>query len=108
KVLMLSGVGDAAELHRFGIEVAQHLPGVGRNLQDHPLLGGCVWEYERALTPTTVGPATLFWKSKPGEATSPSADVRSRPRGGRRRRAERRGRGSRAPASAGRGHRLRR
>ncbi|MQQ99131.1 GMC family oxidoreductase [Glaciimonas soli] len=36
QVLMLSGVGDAAELQKHGIPVLHHLPGVGRNLQDHP------------------------------------------------------------------------
>jgi choline dehydrogenase-like flavoprotein len=33
---MLSGVGDADELKRHGIAVIHHLPGVGKNLQDHP------------------------------------------------------------------------
>jgi choline dehydrogenase len=44
KVLMQSGIGDAEELRKFGIEVLAHLPGVGQNLQDHILLNGCVWE----------------------------------------------------------------
>jgi choline dehydrogenase-like flavoprotein len=35
QLLMLSGVGDAAQLQQFGIEVKQHLPGVGRHLHDH-------------------------------------------------------------------------
>jgi choline dehydrogenase-like flavoprotein len=35
QLLMLSGIGDAEELGRHGIPVAHHLPGVGRNLQDH-------------------------------------------------------------------------
>jgi choline dehydrogenase len=35
QLLMLSGIGDAAELQSFGIPVVQHLPGVGRNLMDH-------------------------------------------------------------------------
>ncbi|MGW1561908.1 GMC family oxidoreductase [Streptomyces sp. NPDC002144] len=35
RVLMLSGIGDADELRRHGIPVTRHLPGVGRNLQDH-------------------------------------------------------------------------
>lgn len=35
KLLMLSGVGDAAALGRHGIPVVHHLPGVGRNLMDH-------------------------------------------------------------------------
>lgn len=43
KVLMLSGVGDRDELHGVGIEVVHHLPGVGRNLQDHTAFD-CVWE----------------------------------------------------------------
>lgn len=45
KLLMLSGIGDTAELHAHGINVVQHLPGVGRNFQDHILLAGCCWEY---------------------------------------------------------------
>jgi choline dehydrogenase len=35
KILMLSGVGDGEDLSALGIPVAAHLPGVGRNLQDH-------------------------------------------------------------------------
>ena len=36
KLLMQSGVGDRTELRRLGIPVVAHLPGVGRNFQDHP------------------------------------------------------------------------
>ena len=36
QLLMLSGIGAAAELQKFGIPVIQDLPGVGKNLQDHP------------------------------------------------------------------------
>lgn len=35
EILLRSGVGDAGELGRAGIEPRHHLPGVGRNLQDH-------------------------------------------------------------------------
>jgi choline dehydrogenase-like flavoprotein len=35
KLMMLSGVGAAAELARHGIPVVQDLPGVGQNLNDH-------------------------------------------------------------------------
>ena len=31
----MSGVGDTAELRGAGVEPTHHLPGVGRNLQDH-------------------------------------------------------------------------
>lgn len=35
QLLMLSGIGNSEELHKHGIPVLHHLPGVGRNLQDH-------------------------------------------------------------------------
>lgn len=35
QILMLSGIGDADELKAHGIAPVHHLPGVGRNLQDH-------------------------------------------------------------------------
>ena len=35
QLLMLSGVGDGDELRKAGIPVVAHLPGVGKNLQDH-------------------------------------------------------------------------
>ena len=35
QILMLSGVGDQAELSQMGLENIAHLPGVGKNLQDH-------------------------------------------------------------------------
>jgi choline dehydrogenase len=37
QVLMLSGIGPAAELRALGIEPLHDLPGVGRNLIEHPL-----------------------------------------------------------------------
>jgi choline dehydrogenase-like flavoprotein len=36
QLLMLSGVGPAAQLQQHGIEVLHDLPGVGENLHDHP------------------------------------------------------------------------
>jgi choline dehydrogenase-like flavoprotein len=35
QLLQLSGIGAASELQALGIPVVHHLPGVGRNLQDH-------------------------------------------------------------------------
>jgi choline dehydrogenase len=35
KLLMLSGIGPAEQLHKHGIEVVHDLPGVGENLHDH-------------------------------------------------------------------------
>ncbi|MEC4088005.1 choline dehydrogenase [Pseudoalteromonas rubra] len=34
-LLQLSGIGDQATLQAAGVEVKHHLPGVGKNLQDH-------------------------------------------------------------------------
>jgi choline dehydrogenase len=36
QLLLLSGIGPADHLRQMGIEVRHDLPGVGRNLQDHP------------------------------------------------------------------------
>jgi choline dehydrogenase len=66
QLLMLSGIGPAAELRRQGIEVAIDLPGVGANLQDHP----CVYvKYEcaeplsitRHLRPDRMAIAAMQW-----------------------------------------------
>ncbi|MEV4422321.1 GMC family oxidoreductase N-terminal domain-containing protein [Patulibacter sp. NPDC049589] len=39
QILLLSGIGAADELREVGITPRHELPGVGRNLQDHPFLG---------------------------------------------------------------------
>jgi len=66
KVLMQSGIGDQAELQRLGIPLLQHLPGVGKNFQDHPAFG-CVWECAETLDArNTMCEATFFWRSKTG------------------------------------------
>ncbi|WP_033339674.1 GMC family oxidoreductase [Catenuloplanes japonicus] len=56
KVLMLSGLGDAAELRRHAIPVVRDLPGVGRNLHDHALLN-------------------LVWNTRPGAVLPPPGDT---------------------------------
>jgi choline dehydrogenase len=69
KILMQSGIGPEEELRRYGIQVVQHLPGVGRNHQDHVAFG-CMFEYRE---PQQIGnqgsEATLYWK------TDASADL---------------------------------
>jgi choline dehydrogenase len=63
KVLMQSGIGPETELRTHSIPMVQHLPGVGRNHQDH-LAFGCSWAY-RKPEPISAGgcEATLYWKS---------------------------------------------
>jgi choline dehydrogenase len=39
QLLMLSGIGPGAHLRELGIDVAVESPGVGQNLQDHPVSG---------------------------------------------------------------------
>ena len=43
---MLSGVGDAAEMRKWGIAPVANLRGVGQNLQDHVLVSGVVYRYK--------------------------------------------------------------
>jgi len=49
QLLELSGIGEAALLRERGIDVVAHLPGVGRNLQDH-LMPRITFECNRAVT----------------------------------------------------------
>lgn len=65
KLLMQSGIGDRAELERFGIPVVQHLPGVGQHLQDHATYS-CIWEFVEPLVERPfLSQATFSWKSRP-------------------------------------------
>ena len=48
KLLQLSGIGDGELLQSVGISSVHHLPGVGRNLQDHL----CASFYYRSTVPT--------------------------------------------------------
>lgn len=65
KLLMLSGIGQRAQLEAFGIPCLHHLPGVGANFQDHILVAGCVWEYITPEPPrNNAAEFTLFTKSQ--------------------------------------------
>jgi choline dehydrogenase len=49
QLLLLSGIGPAEELRAAGVEVRHDLPGVGRNLQDHPFVS-LIWEVSDTST----------------------------------------------------------
>ena len=49
KLLMLSGIGKAADLRALNIPVEVHAPEVGKNVQDHILHGGCLYEAPDAV-----------------------------------------------------------
>ena len=67
RILMYSGIGDAEELAGVDIKVHHHLPGVGKNLQEHILLGGLCFAPRAQLPPfnNNLEGSTLFWKSQP-------------------------------------------
>ena len=69
KLLLLSGLGPAAELGRLGIRVIADLPGVGRNLQDHPRVS-VRWAARMPLPGSTVS-AGLFTFSRHGGVARP-------------------------------------
>jgi choline dehydrogenase len=56
QILLLSGIGPAEDLTEVGIPVRRDLPGVGRNLQDHPFVT-MLWEVSDE--------ATLYGADKP-------------------------------------------
>ena len=67
QLLMLSGVGAAAELQRHGIAVLQDLPGVGRNLQEHQSISMIYdasgpFTFDRELRLDRMALAALRWQ----------------------------------------------
>jgi choline dehydrogenase len=68
QLLMLSGIGDQAQLTAHGIDLVQHLPGVGNGLQDHTTFQ-VVSEHPASILPRANGSeATLFAASSAAEA----------------------------------------
>ncbi len=65
-LLMLSDVGPAEHLHEMGVRVVLDLPGVGKNLQEHPLvpMGFAVTEpllFTQQLRADRLAGALLTW-----------------------------------------------
>ncbi len=60
KLMMLSGLGPAAELARHALPVVADLPGVGRNLHDHLLLGTAYESLVDLPAPELAAEAGLF------------------------------------------------
>ncbi|MBB2946485.1 choline dehydrogenase [Actinoplanes lutulentus] len=67
RLLMYSGIGDAIDLGNVDIPVVQHLPGVGRNLHDHPL-ASLVFEASQPIPAAHANHAetSMLWRSDPG------------------------------------------
>jgi choline dehydrogenase len=51
RLLLLSGIGNADELRANDISVVHDLPGVGKNLQDHIILGGLCFTASQPMFP---------------------------------------------------------
>lgn len=66
-LLLLSGVGPAEQLRRFGFPVVADLPGVGENFHNH-VLTGVMREANKPVPPgrQNLSEAALFLKSRPG------------------------------------------
>lgn len=60
QLLELSGIGDSERLQRLGIDVKQHLPGVGENLQDHLTVNVCYNIREHATYYDQMKPLPLI------------------------------------------------
>ncbi len=58
QLLQLSGVGNADELRPLGVEVVQHLPGVGEHLQDHLE----VYVQHASKQPVSIQPWMAMWR----------------------------------------------
>jgi|TARA_B100002019_G_scaffold87749_1_gene76035 choline dehydrogenase len=75
KILMHSGIGDSDELHRFDIPVIHHLPGVGKNLHDHMLLGVGYKSKIELDPPGLLSEAGLFSYAVATESPTASPDL---------------------------------
>ncbi|MEO8689700.1 MAG: FAD-dependent oxidoreductase [Solirubrobacteraceae bacterium] len=92
QLLQLSGIGSPGDLRAVGVEARHDLPGVGRNLQDHPFVS-LIWEVSEQDTlygadkpkplaewvlrrtgplSSTVAEVVAFVRTRPG---LPAADV---------------------------------
>ncbi len=58
QTLQLSGIGNAKELSKLGINVVHDLPGVGENMQDHLE----VYVQYKSKKPVSMNPSLKWWK----------------------------------------------
>ena len=61
-ILMRSGVGNSTELKNYGIEITHDLPGVGKNLQDHPTTSFIVRTNDSRWDSLTGKPEPVSWQ----------------------------------------------
>jgi choline dehydrogenase len=82
KLLMLSGIGNAEHLRSLGLPVVVDLPGVGQNLQDHPIVP-VAHQIDRdihpAITSNGIAEAALFLHSESNLNAAPDLNFFSCP-----------------------------
>ncbi len=75
-LLLRSGIGPAAELRALGIDIVADLPGVGRNLQNHPLLFLAAHLRRGARQPPNIRPHPMTClRYTSGMAGTPPSDM---------------------------------
>jgi 5-(hydroxymethyl)furfural/furfural oxidase len=76
-LLMRSGIGPAEHLHEHGLAVAADRPGVGCNLQDHPLAGLSVHlKPQGRMNPKVGNPFLVYARFGSGMAGCPAQDMK--------------------------------
>jgi choline dehydrogenase len=78
KLLMLSGIGDAARLQAMGIPSVIDLPGVGQNLQDHILVGvtyEAIQDVHPAIASNGIAETGLFLHSEGNREVTPDLEL---------------------------------
>lgn len=74
--LLRAGIGPAAELRALGIEIVADLPGVGRNLQNHPLLFLAAHLRRGARQPKSIRPHPMTCvRYTSGIPSAPASDM---------------------------------
>jgi len=71
RLLMLAGIGDSARLRSIDVKPVVDLPGVGRNLQEHVILGGLCFESRDPLPEVNnnLEGSICFWPSNANAET---------------------------------------
>jgi choline dehydrogenase len=78
KLLLLSGIGNADRLQALGLSVVADLPGVGQNLQDHPVVPlpyESTQDLQTATTSNGIAEAGLFLHSKENQEVAPDLEL---------------------------------
>ena len=78
KLLMLSGIGDAEHLQAIGISVVVDLPGVGQNLQDHPVVPipyEATQNLHTAITSNGIAETAMFLHSERNLDVAPDLEL---------------------------------